>query len=70
MAAPGMNTRRWPVPEFDRDIHNEIHFAERDEARSARAGLTEMQRFQSCTHRRRNGRVCPDCGDQIYWDET
>lgn len=38
---------------------------ERDEMRSARAALTEMDRAVDCRHARIHGAGCPDCGLNI-----
>lgn len=44
---------------------NEIHRCERDEARSARYGQTEMERARGCQHRPGRSGGCVDCGEQV-----
>ena len=48
---------------------NPIHEIERQESRSARYGLTETDRARGCTHQRRYGRTCIDCGDTLDREE-
>lgn len=39
--------------------------ADIDEWRSAVRSMSETQRIAACEHSARNGRVCPDCGDEV-----
>ena len=48
---------------------NPIHAAEREESRCVLYGLTETQRARGCTHTRRAGRTCIDCGDTLDLEE-
>lgn len=51
---------------WDRYETNELYAAERDEERSARHALTEMERVIACRHSVRTCRgVCLDCGEGI-----
>lgn len=49
------------------DNHESIdaYSHERDEMRSARAAMTEMDRAVDCRHSRLHGVGCPDCGHNI-----
>lgn len=39
---------------------------ERDEWRSAVAGMSELERIADCRHSaRQDARPCPDCGDEV-----
>lgn len=38
---------------------------ELDEWRSAVRSMSELQRVTACRHISRQGRVCPDCGDEV-----
>lgn len=43
------------------------HEYERDEWGSAVAGLSELERAQTCEHAARQGaRPCPDCNDEVF----
>lgn len=44
---------------------NAIAEAERDEARTARRSLSEMQRAVACRHSAVRGRTCLDCGTDV-----
>lgn len=56
----------------DRDMAraNPIVELERAELGRARAAATEAQRAAACGHLFRARGVCPDCGDQIDWEEA
>jgi hypothetical protein len=50
---------------WDRLERNEIYATEHDEARTARYGLSELQRNAACGHSTRNRRIeCYDCDDR------